>query len=544
MKNTLLLTFLFFSTFLHAQIVDLQKLSSGKLISGQVLQNRQAEDVYGYFYVFEDDKIDKNHTQYSYVLLDKNLNTVTSGKFTETHGHVLRSAHVNSFYRDNHITIQFYHFWGSLKAFELTTYRIFDLKENKLSEPFSIDENANKNFNIDTALLNKPFTFVYNLNPFGYSINTPLKFSRDDYFFAVDYIPTKKDRTVTNHLHFMDAKLDPVWEYNYTKAEGSDKYLDVTFSNATNNTDVLIAKKQYKGKKNLKELEKGKRSNSYLFFNKDTGKLLNEFSPFGQQQANGITAKEVDNITTIQKVNDKVTFVNRIMTDKVKTFTANNDKIIGLSKVDYDITAGKVINRNFFLWEQLSKYLPIDQFGYVREKGEPDSFLYMHDAILQSNGNLLLILEQYKSIKVGIASIWGVKVNDMFFIELDPKMQVVNYKRISKESSSHTNGLKIVGLDAALRYNAFDYSGYQDLGNDNYTFFYFNKQRPEGGGKKRWVVGIIKYNNGTFTEEKLHLKGKDGSELLIYPAKKGYLMIAEKFKDQTKGIEVRLEKIN
>jgi hypothetical protein len=40
------------------------------------------------------------------------------------------------------------------------------------------------------------------------------------------------------------------------------------------------------------------------------------------------------------------------------------------------------------------------------------------------------------------------------------------------------------------------------------------------------------------------LKSKDGSELVIVPAKKGYIMIVEKFKDNTKGLEIRLEKVN
>ncbi|MDR2223055.1 MAG: hypothetical protein LBE34_09980 [Flavobacteriaceae bacterium] len=543
MKNILIMVLLFFSTLMHSQIVDLQKLSSGRLFRSNVLQNRQTDDVYGYFYIFFDDIIDKYHTQYSYVLLDKNLNKVTSGKFVEVKGRAVAANKISVFYRDNYITIKFYSQWQVFNIYENTSYRVLDLKENKLSEPFTLDDNANKIYGLDTKILEDPFTFSYNANPFGYSINTPLKYSTDNYFYP-DYIPTAEDKTVPNKLHFLDSKLDPIWFYEYTKTEGNNKYIDITFSNSKNNTDDLVAIKQYKGKKNLKELAKGKRSNSYLFFNKDTGKLLNEFSPFGRQQANGITAKEVDNTTIIQKTKGKVTFINRIMTDKEKKFTANNDKIIGLSKVDYDITAGKVINRNFFLWEQLSQYLSIDQFGYVREKGEPNSYLYLHDALLQSNGNLLLILEQYKPISVSIIKHWGVKINDLFFVELDPKMQVVNYKRISKESSKHTNLNQIVGLDAALQYNAFDYSGYQDLGNDNYTFFYFNKQKPEGGGKKIWVIGIIKYSNGTFTEEKLNLKGKDGSELMISPAKNGYILITEEFKDKTKGIEVRLEKIN
>jgi hypothetical protein len=156
-------------------------------------------------------------------------------------------------------------------------------------------------------------------------------------------------------------------------------------------------------------------------------------------------------------------------------------------------------------------------------------------------------MEEYKPVSqvyLVLASLpAGAKVNDLFFMELDKDMKVVQFQRIDKEKKTIRNGVKMSGSLVSY-YGYFDYAGYQDLGNDNYQFFYYNKQKPEDGGKKQWVLGIVSYKDGKFSEQKLPLKSEDGSDMLITPAKKGYIMVYETFKDKDRSPELRLEKIN
>lgn len=60
----------------------------------------------------------------------------------------------------------------------------------------------------------------------------------------------------------------------------------------------------------------------------------------------------------------------------------------------------------------------------------------------------------------------------------------------------------------------------------------------------QWILGIVSCINGKITEQKIPLKSEDGSDMSITPAKKGYIMVYETFKDKDSNPELRLEKIN
>jgi hypothetical protein len=68
MKNNFLLLFCFFSfSILQAQIVDLQKLSKGRLYFSDVIKDEN-NNLRGYFLLFETDKIAKETYQLEYVV--------------------------------------------------------------------------------------------------------------------------------------------------------------------------------------------------------------------------------------------------------------------------------------------------------------------------------------------------------------------------------------------------------------------------------------------------------------------------------------------
>lgn len=545
MKKTLLFLLLLLTTSLYSQVVELQKLSNGELIHSQHLYNRAQDDIYGYFFVFKKDKLDKKEFLYEYVLLDKNLNQVLSGDFIEKLGNLGRKIDLTCYYREGFISFKIDEIYNDYSIVIRSRYRVLDIKSNSISDSFVLTADLEKEYNAESKSLRKSTVFSFEPNSFGYDLTTPLQSNADNFKITTDNNRSNAVTYKTTGIHYFNEQLDEVWDYEYNDKASKKQYDVVNFLNNKNHSDFIVGRRFFAGSKNEKLRDKGQLFNTFMFFNKDSGQLIKEFTPFGLKTADGINAKDVSNINIYLNSNEKITFLNRIMSDKNKDFILDEKKITGFSKSEYEIATGKELSRNFFTWDKLSKHLSIDKNGYISEKGEPDSFLYFHDAILKSNGNLIFITEQYKTLKGNafIEGMEGVKINDMILFEVDKDMKLVEYKRIAKEAKNIRNGVKMQGTTASY-FGVFDYSGYQDLGDDNYLFFYFNKQRPEGGGKKKWVLGIISNADGKLKEQKLNLKSKDGSDLSIIPAKKGYILIAEEFKDKKKGVEIRLEKIN
>lgn len=545
MKNVVLFLMLLFGTTLYSQVVELQKLSNGQLVQGQPLFNKAQDDVYGYLFIFKKDKLDKKEFLYEYSLLDKNLNKVLSGDFTEILGNYGRSIEVQAIYRNGYISFKIDEMYNEYSEKIRSRYRVLDIKANSLSDAFVLDENLDKVYNEEPKSARKSTVFTFWPNSFGYSLRTPVENNIDRGLFSMTPNTALEAGSRARGIYYFNEQLDPVWSLDYNAEATHKKYEEITFLNNKNHSDLLVGRRFYSGSKNEKLKEKGELFNSFLFLNKDTGDLIKEFTPYGLKQADGIEAKDVSTIDVYLNSNEQVTFLDRIMNNKSKKFDFDEEKIIGFSKSEYEIATGKQISRNFFTWDKLSKHLSIDEYGYIKEKGEPNSYLYFHDAILKSNGNIIFVTEQYRTLTgtMMVAGSQGVKINDMILFEVDKSMNLVQYKRVSKDSKNIRNGVKMQGTSADF-FGAFDYSGYQDLGDDNYLFLYFNKQRSEGGGKKQRVLGMITSTDGVFKEQKLPLKSGDGSELSIAAAKKGYILIMERFKDRSKGTEIRLEKVN
>lgn len=544
MKKALLFLMLLFSSATYSQVIELQELSNGELIQSQPLYNKTQDDIYGYFFIFKKDRLDKKEFLYEYALLDKNLNKVLSGDFTEKLGDYGKIIEVHGIYRDGYISFKIDEKLGRLAAPVRTRYRLLDIKENSLSDGFVLSKDLEKIYNEELKSARESTVFTLWPNSFGYHLITPLESNVESGMFSM--VAKNGDIEARKRgVFYFDEKLNPVWSFDYNKNGTRKQYEEVTFLNNKNHSDVLVGRRLYNGTKNEKLREKGELFNTFLFFNKETGKLISELSPSGNKKADGIEAKDVSSINIYLNSNEKVTFLNRIMSGKNKKFVLDEEKIIGFSKSEYDIVTGKELNRHFFTWDKLSEHLPINEYGYIVEKGEPNSYLYFHDALLKSNGNFIFITEQYKTLtgSIFINGSQGVKVSDMILFEVDKNMNLVQYKRISKQAKNTRIGIKMQGTDAD-KFGYFDYAGYQELGEDDYVFFYFNKQRPEDEGKKQWVLGIVSYVDGIYKEQKLPLKSKEGSELSVASAKNGYILIIEKFKDRSKGTEMRLEKIN
>ena len=82
MKKIVLGILLIFTQFVMAQMVELSKLSTGKLYDSDVIKDEK-NNIKGYFLLFESDKIQKETFILEYVVLDENLTKVTNGYIEE-----------------------------------------------------------------------------------------------------------------------------------------------------------------------------------------------------------------------------------------------------------------------------------------------------------------------------------------------------------------------------------------------------------------------------------------------------------------------------
>ena len=232
MKKIALLLLVIISGLCFSQTVELEKLSAGKLVSGSALYDRDNDDLYGYLYFFEKDKVSKTENLYEYVLLDRNLNKVCSGEFKEN---LLCSDWSSSMaldfvpvYRNGFISIGLCVKYKNAPYSNPYRYRLLDVKENKISESFALLPDLTKDYQPTTNKKLKDLNeFAYYPNSFGYYLYTPienweetkklLKISKENasyYSYRKQVEDSRKDK-----IYFINEKLEPLWSYSFNNKE-------------------------------------------------------------------------------------------------------------------------------------------------------------------------------------------------------------------------------------------------------------------------------------------------------------------------------------
>jgi hypothetical protein len=139
MKTKFLLLLFIISFAVQAQITNLQKLSQGRYYSSEAIKDSN-NNIKGYFFLFQTDKVSKETYELEYVVLDENLNKVTNGFITEMKYESwlidAKSIDVIVTLYKNKLLIQFSDHFEVQTYATYRRYRILDLKSNKLSDPF------------------------------------------------------------------------------------------------------------------------------------------------------------------------------------------------------------------------------------------------------------------------------------------------------------------------------------------------------------------------------------------------------------------------
>lgn len=529
MKQTFTLLFLFILSSSFGQIQKLREFSSGSFIDSRIIYEDNNDDVFGYFLLYEFDRKSREVYDMEYVIMDKNLNKITSGTFTEgvyknfmiktgarlsfvkkMNNHIFFGIHdnlENELYLKTQITSDYFR----------ERYRRINLDNFSLSNAFIIQDmnisdievSAGDSFSLREMKENQT---IYPTNGRKFVLfapstyKTPLIISGNKDYHSLIKAGVKS-------FSVLDENLNVVW----SKDINPDKKDAGAYTVRTSDNTTLIMERKNLNKK-VKELK------SYEIYDLQSGKLIGTID---EKDPN----YKMRNFK-MELMDDKIIVYNFLHELKDKDYTY--EKTLGYAKLVFNKLTGKELKRDYMLWEDLNQHLEFkDKYGNINKYGR----IFFQNFIDLGNGNSIGIAEGYK-----MAS--NSEVLDLYIMEFDPQMKVKYFKKIEKVTNS-IKSVKVSG-QTLYSYGAFDYYYSQKLDEDgNYVILYANNEK-EGGRNKRkkdpsWVLGIVTYVDGEFEFDKLNLTTTDGM-IIPLKAKNGSILLQEY--SEKNGAEMRLERIN
>jgi len=519
-----------------AQVQKLGELSSGAFIDSAVIMEDDNSNVFGYCLLYQLDRKSKEVFELEYVVLDKNLNKLTSvsliqGAFkytlakTRTELTFVKKigSQLTVGVNDRKVNIDYY------DVMPFFNYRFV-------------------NINLDTFTASKEYKYEgFTKKEFEYKTGDKMSF--DDVYYLQQLISTKSDYfvsfAITEHNPEKLVASNPV-TYNYKKHQeikrfvvldkdlkevwskniNADKKAALQYEYLDSDDEVLLLKKLFLKDKIVLKCK------SIEVYNIKTGELLGEI-------------KIDDDVYEIDLYSAK------IAGGKLHVFTNTHEKSKkgwdrGYGHLVFDKKTVKETNRDFILWKDLASTIPgLTENGAVGK----DYGFAAQEFILTPKGTLLLVLEGY-GFKSGYSPLKRVQslyaqLKEMYLIEFDIDNKIIFSKKIEKQNSVEV----YAGITEAdmKKYGIFDYMFCQKINKDEDFVMYYTLNDQEGTKRKvskkpLWTLGIISNVSGEYGFETLPLYGDD---LKIYPglAKNGYIRLLE-VNQKTGQAEMRLEKIN
>jgi hypothetical protein len=384
-------------------------------------------------------------------------------------------------------------------------YRVLNLSTNKMSDDFVW-------FNNKMDLKPK---FDRNINMYNNNDSEPIEFY-DGIGMVVNTL-TGRNKSIRRDkcLIRYDVNFKEIWKSVYdTIAKDKNRRRRLSYVKSDADAVVMFNHSEKRNGDFVNEF-------SLMIFDATNGKCRSEFL-FPEMNRNAYIVKGC------QMTGDKI-FVFGNFSDDSDYGGINDKNNTGLFRYTFDRKSGKLLDEKKLEWKHFSDKLDINSSGYVSGEG----YIYIHNMLALSNGKVIVVSETFKQDPV--------TVNNMYFIELTPDfaigqvMEVDKYKNKFPGTVAHSSNIKKYGL--------FDFTDYQNLGDDDYLFFLNDNEKGSRNRKKSSLYGIVSYTDGKFTRQTLNLKTENS---IIHPfnAKKGYLVMFENFDDPKKPTELRLEKIN
>jgi hypothetical protein len=509
--------FLFITCSLKAQ----EKLSIDKVYSiylrnaGPILEG---EEIKGYYFFYQSDKIDRTTNEYTLQLLDANLAKIKDIKFQDSKNISLLESSYNGdgigfLFYDNDTNTMDFRLYGTDGKKKFNYTRPIDKRTEALIAMYKAqksEEGENQN--------------VFDIKGKGFVCVFPVRDGKQ-YTYEVDFYASDKKKK---------------WTYAPTDEE---KWASGQFLGASDSIAFIEVLKKEK-------LLRGKVQSFLLGINLHNGKKAFEVpTESGGNKILPMNISLLNNPNEFLLMGPYYGSEDRILQDKsdgLGVWSMNNK--------------GEILKQQYNSWaDDIGKFVKIDSKGRIDELG----YVFFHDIIATEDGRIFAIGEGYKKAAnaggialnvIGAALGGGVRgsgntkivVTDMLLLELNKDFKVAKADIYQKNN----NNIALPGADfasphtmalMAKAYGAFDYLFTQTTKN-NANFYTGYADYEKTKDYKGLTFHSISYNGGAISTDKINLT-TSASTIRILPAKPGFVLMVEYFK-KDKKLDIRLEKIN
>lgn len=468
---------------------------------------------YSLFYVL--DKVDKKNKSYRVTFLDQNLTTMGSVDFIEPKHFYM----VENTFNGNNIIIKFYdtkeevaviHRYSTIG--ELVSRDVYPV-ENKMEQMTLVNAIKTEEEMLRTIQPIKNKGYV----SYGYS-------AESKYGYELKYFPDEKGQKGWSIKQ--DSKAKGVATAGFL-CEGDGILIN-----------TIISRPSLMSMKNM--------TSSLQIIDVNNGKVLSETN---------LSKAKYPLMVTNGKINPDTKNLDLLAVYYNQGDDIFKDNSAGFAFIEMT-TSGEILNEVYSGWQgEIANFLPVDKKGKVND----GYYVYVHDLIKDSEGNMFVIGEQYKKAISGLgvaANVLGgadagvaatkVVLQDVVILKYNKNRELVDVHICDKPKRDvmMPQGATMMGPVMMGHYiksrGLFDYTFNQvnnKMGSISVVYETYDEDK-----KRTAVLGILNHSEGKFSNDNTSFNMKEG-DYEVFKGKPGYILLGEYIKKE-KRISMRLEKIN
>ncbi len=497
MKQKLLLTCvsLFISLGYYAQERELTGIASFELINSGPLMDKK-NNVDGYYFFFQADKLKNKKREYAIRMMDNNLNDIATKSYIGDKGLSVMTTKFNN--------------QALMYALENEKERYFKL--------LAFDKQGNVQIDRDIPVEKKEIKERY-----GRDILMPI----DDKGFLFNF---KRDNKRSGYtLDYQATDGNKSWTYS------TPKDIKMNFEAqpmAANKNYIVVVEYVYK-----KKFSKNNDVN-LLVFDIHTGKLQFKKEFIKEEDPRFLSNVYLDEENNIIVLGEYFEAGDNFV----------RDESLGLYTQVYDVDGNlKISTKNN--WEKdIEPILPAEIGTDNKNRG----YVFFNDFIKTKTGEYFAIGERFRKTANALGIIGGTSytqlvITDAVMIHFNNDFSIKNIQSFAKGKSRVDSMIDF----GSPQYNAyvmnyrgvFDYK-YTQFDNRRNKFYsiFFDYERLKGE-KNKYAYKAIIYNDGEISEDKIYIKNDRNTQTYVMPGKIGHVLLLEYDKKQ-KRLNARLAKLN
>jgi hypothetical protein len=470
---------------------------------------KKQNDIRGYYFFYESDKIDRNTREYTLQVLDENLNAAKPTKLILDK----KTALIESATNETSVCFMFLN-----QETESLDYSIY-----------GADGKVNYNYSLPIDKKSKAY-FVQALSVGETGSGGKLAVADTTCYISV--IPVRDGKNYSYSIAGLLSNKRKQWVY---EPHDEERKSSCSYIGSTDSVAFFSIIK-------FDKLMSNKGHASLLGIDMFTGQKKFDISMEDQKFKLWPTAaKKIDG-------NQMVLMGNYY--DKEDYAAKDNSLGYGFWIVD---SKGKIIQEKYNTWAtDVAKFLKTDAKGRLDEVGN----IHTHKMVATADGKYIVIGEGFKKALDGVklamsilsqsySGVINVKTTDMVLMKFNSDFKIEGAGIYDKYSSKvgvpgdFVSTPMLGYLVAAL--GGFDYE-FTQVNDDKTSVVVGYTDYERSKDFKGLTFHSIRYQDGKFKTDKINMES-EGTWMRIMPAKAGFVMIYEYFKKKKK-LEYRLEKMN